>query len=102
MASLIVHRSSFIVSAIRKGRIVRGVGIIGSGNMGSFHASRWQALPVALTGVYDSDPTRAGALAATEGGQALESVEALLNSSEIVDICTPPAEHATMTIAAAR
>jgi predicted dehydrogenase len=70
--------------------------------MGSWHASRWQALPVELTGFYDSDPARAVALAAKYGGQAFASMEALLDGSDIADICTPPAEHASVTSAAAR
>jgi len=81
---------------------VRGVGIIGSGNMGALHVSRWQALPVRLTGFYDSDPARAVALADRYGGQAFTRVEQLLGKSDIIDICTPPAEHSSATIAAAR
>lgn len=81
---------------------MRGVAIIGSGNMGSWHASRWQALPVKLTGFYDADPARAAALAAKYGGQAFASLDAALDASDLIDICTPPAEHASATIAAAR
>jgi predicted dehydrogenase len=81
---------------------VRRVAIIGSGNMGSWHASRWQALPVELTGFYDADPARAAALAAQYGGQPFASLEAALQSSDLIDICTPPAQHASATIAAAR
>jgi predicted dehydrogenase len=81
---------------------VRSVGIVGSGNMGGWHASHWQALPVRLAGFYDSDPARAVALAGMYGGQAFTHVEALLRESDIIDICTPPAEHSAVTIAAAR
>ncbi|MEO7912849.1 MAG: Gfo/Idh/MocA family oxidoreductase [Roseiflexaceae bacterium] len=81
---------------------MRRVAIIGSGNMGSWHASRWQALPVELAGFYDADPARAAALAAQYGGQAFASLEAALDSSDLIDICTPPAEHASATITAAR
>jgi predicted dehydrogenase len=70
--------------------------------MGSWHASRWQALPVELTGFYDADPARAAALAAQYGGQAFASLEVALDTSDLIDICTPPAEHARATIAAAR
>lgn len=70
--------------------------------MGNWHASRWRGLPVELTGFYDIDQARAGALAAKHGGQAFASTEELLTSSDIVDICTPPTEHAATTIAAAR
>jgi predicted dehydrogenase len=81
---------------------VRRIAIIGSGNMGSWHASRWQALPVELAGFYDADPARAAALAAQYGGQAFASFAAALEASDLIDICTPPAEHASATIAAAR
>ena len=81
---------------------MRRVAIIGSGNIGSWHASRWQALPVELTGFYDADPARATALAAQHGGQAFTSLAAALDTSDLIDICTPPAEHASATIAAAR
>jgi len=70
--------------------------------MGSWHASRWRALPVELTGFYNADPARAAALAAQYGGQPFASLEAALQSSDLIDICTPPAEHASATIAAAR
>ena len=81
---------------------MKRVGIAGSGSMGGWHAARWRALPVELTGFYDTDRARAVALAAKYGGQAFASVEALLDSSDIIDICTPPALHAAVTIAAAR
>jgi predicted dehydrogenase len=81
---------------------VRRLAIIGSGNMGSWHASRWQALPVELTGFYDADPARSAALAAQYGGQAFTSLEGALDASDLVDICTPPAEHASAVMAAAR
>ena len=70
--------------------------------MGNWHAARWRALPVELTGFYDTDRERAVALATKYGGLAFASVEALLDSSDFVDICTPPVEHAAATIAAAR
>lgn len=72
----------------RKGIAVRRVAIIGSGNMGSWHASRWRALPVKLAGFYDADPARAAALAAQYGGQPFTSLEAALESSDLIDICT--------------
>jgi predicted dehydrogenase len=57
---------------------------------------------VELAGFYDADSARAAALAAQYGGQAFASLEAALDSSDLIDICTPPAEHARATIAAAR
>jgi predicted dehydrogenase len=78
------------------------VGIIGSGGMGNWHAARWRALPVELAGFYDSDRERAVTLSAAYGGQAFASIEALLAGSDIVDICTPPTEHAAAVLAAAQ
>jgi predicted dehydrogenase len=70
--------------------------------MGSWHAARWRALPVELAGFYDSDRERAVTLSAAYGGQAFASIEALLAGSDIVDICTPPTEHAAAVLAAAQ
>jgi predicted dehydrogenase len=70
--------------------------------MGNWHATRWQALPVTLAGFYDTAGERAASLASKYGGQAFGSVAELLDHSDIVDICTPPAEHAATAIAAAR
>ncbi len=81
---------------------MRRVGIVGSGGMGGWHASRWRALPVELTGFYDADPERAAIQAEKYGVQVFTSLDVLLEQSDIVDICTPPANHASITIAAAQ
>ncbi|HWQ15291.1 MAG TPA: Gfo/Idh/MocA family oxidoreductase [Roseiflexaceae bacterium] len=81
---------------------MRRVGIVGSGGMGGWHAARWRALPVELAGFYDADGARAVALAARYGGRAFESLEALVAACDIVDVCTPPTEHAAAAVAAAR
>ncbi len=51
--------------------------------------------------LHDADPARAAALAAQYGGQAFASLDAALETCDLVDICTPPSEHASATIAAA-
>jgi predicted dehydrogenase len=78
------------------------VGIVGSGGMGGWHAARWRALPVELAGFYDADGARAETLAARYGGRVFASLQELVAACDIVDVCTPPAEHAAITIAAAR
>lgn len=80
---------------------MKRVGIVGSGGMGDWHAARWQNLPVDVAGYYDADPQRANALAQRYGGQVFASLDALLSNVDIVDVCTPPAEHAATVIAAA-
>jgi predicted dehydrogenase len=81
---------------------VKRIGIVGSGGMGGWHASRWRSLPVELAGFYDADGARAQAAAAQHGGTAFASLEDLLAGCDVVDICTPPADHAATTLAAAR
>jgi predicted dehydrogenase len=81
---------------------VKRIGIIGSGGMGGWHATHWRTLPVELAGFYDADGARAQAAAAQHGGQAFATIDALLAACDVVDICTPPADHAASAIAAAR
>jgi UDP-N-acetylglucosamine 3-dehydrogenase len=66
---------------------VRRIGLVGCGGMGRWHAARWRALPAALAAVY--------------GLPAYKTLNELLSASEIVDICTPPTDHAATAIAAA-
>ena len=81
---------------------MKRIGIIGSGGMGGWHASHWRTLPITLAGFYDADAARAQAAATQHGGQAFASLDDLLAACDIVDICTPPADHAPSAIAAAR
>ena len=80
---------------------MKRVGIVGTGLMGGWHASRWQQLPVELAGYYDRHIERATAAAEKYGGRAFASLEELLRAVDIVDVCTPTPEHAAPVIAAA-
>lgn len=80
---------------------MRTVGIVGAGGMGGFHAARWRELPVTLGGFFDTDQARAEQRAKEYGGRVFDSVAALVAACDIVDICTPPADHAAVTLAAA-
>jgi len=81
---------------------MKRVGIVGNGLMGSWHAAQWKQLPVELVGYYDHHIERSSAFAERYGGRAFESLDALLQEVDIIDVCTPTPEHAAPVIAAAR
>ncbi len=69
------------------------IGILGAGLMGEWHALRWQKLPVAIAGFHDISPQKAAALANRFGGANFDSLEALVEAADIVQICTPSVYH---------
>lgn len=81
---------------------MKRVGIVGAGLIGSWHAERWVKLPVTLAGYYDSDLKKAQKAGDAFGGKAYESLEALIEDVDIVDICTPTYTHKEGVLAAAR
>jgi len=81
--------------------MMKRVGIVGAGVIGTWHAARWRQLPVELAGFYD---VVAGATAkAVEefGGRAYESLDTMLAAVDVVDVCTPTSCHQAPVLAAA-
>jgi predicted dehydrogenase len=77
------------------------VGVVGAGVFGGHHAAKYAAMPgVRLAGVFDPHPERAQALGARHGGQAFESLEALLEACDAVSIASPASAHAAAAVAA--
>lgn len=81
---------------------MKRVGIVGAGLIGSWHAERWVKLPVTLAGHYDCNPEKAQSAGAAFGGKVYESLEALIQDVDIVDICTPTYAHKEGVLSAAR
>lgn len=77
------------------------IGIIGAGWIGRWHAARWGRLPVRLMGFYDVDSASADSAAAQYGGRAFASVEQLIESVDVVQVCTPSSFHRVAVLAAA-
>lgn len=77
------------------------VGVVGAGFMGETHLVAWAAEGNPVV-VFDLDPTRAAALAARSGAVVAGSLDELLGSVDIVDVCTATHRHAEVAIAAAR
>ena len=81
-----------------------GVGVIGCGGIGRWHATSIRQLPgVQLVALADPDGAARDAAARTFGVPVFAVVEALLGHAEVelVSICTPPATHARLIEAAA-
>jgi predicted dehydrogenase len=78
------------------------VGIVGSGFMGSVHASAWSKTPATLAGVASADIKSAEALASQFHARAYPSFEDMLEEVDVVDICTPTFLHHQMVLKAAQ
>lgn len=80
---------------------MKRVGIIGAGNIARIHLAGWQRLPVEVVGYYDVLPEAAQRFAHQYGGQPFDDLNNLLDSVDIVDICSPSHAHKDNVLAAA-
>ena len=80
------------------------VGLVGCGHIMPAHVSAWQSARGArLLGFHDRDPAKTAATAAAHPGtRAFESLDAMLDHCELVDLCTPPQAHREGALAAIR
>jgi predicted dehydrogenase len=75
------------------------VGLVGCGHIGMVHAVALQQLTGAglvdasLTSTYDHDSERAARMARRHGGEAMPSLDALLDAVDVVWVCTWTAAH---------
>src|SRR5687767_10672815 len=78
------------------------VGIIGAGGIGKTHLRAWAANAVTPTAITDVKPEILAEAIAAHGGQPFDSGFDLIASGtvDVVSICTPPAFHAGLAIAA--
>jgi UDP-N-acetyl-2-amino-2-deoxyglucuronate dehydrogenase len=82
-----------------------GIGIVGAGTAGTFHARAIAMLPGAtLTAVTDADQDRNLAFAAEHGCAAASTVDDLLgrDDTDIISVCVPTGLHAEVGIRAAK
>jgi predicted dehydrogenase len=79
------------------------VGIIGAGGIGKTHLRTWAANGISPTAIADAKAEILDAAIVDHGGQPYASGFDLIASGtiDIVSICTPPAFHADLAIAAA-
>lgn len=86
---------------------MRRIGLVGCGHIGTVHAyalaqlSRAQLVGARLHAAYDTEPERAAKLTRHHGGSPCESLEAMLDVSDVVWICTWTDGHLAAVAAAA-
>jgi predicted dehydrogenase len=97
-----VARQGTVRDVVRDGERIR-VGVIGLGRAGRVHLEAWRAVPGAeVVAVADPSPAVVNA-ARLEGFRATADTRELLATQgglDAVSICTPPAHHASLAIAA--
>jgi len=77
------------------------VGLVGAGFMGGFHAAGWAHTPATLAAIFAADYDQMHALCQRTGAQPVDSLDALLDAVDVVDICTPTHLHHGMALKAA-
>jgi predicted dehydrogenase len=78
-------------------------GLVGAGFAADFHfesVKRVHSADVEVVGVYDSDPDRAAAFAKERGLVAVDSLEELIDTCDVVHACVPPVAHEPVAVAA--
>lgn len=77
------------------------VGIVGTGFMGSTHATGWAETEATIAGFVTKSPPTAQALAAQYQAKLYPDFETMLAGVDVVDICTPTHLHHEMVLKAA-
>jgi predicted dehydrogenase len=77
------------------------VGIIGVGFMGSTHAAGWAETDAQIVGFLAETPQEAQPLAEQYGAPVYTDLGALLEDSDVIDICTPTHLHHPVAMQAA-
>jgi predicted dehydrogenase len=85
---------------VTRGRARLRVGIVGAGFMGETHLAAWSAEGIEAV-VFNRDRARAASLAGRFGAAAASSLDELLESVEVVDVCTATHSHTEYALAAA-
>jgi predicted dehydrogenase len=78
-------------------------GIVGSGFSASFHYEALHKVygtEIEMTGVYSMTQAKREAFARKRGIQAFESLDQILDRSDVIHVCTPPSTHESIAIAA--
>lgn len=78
-------------------------GIVGSGFAAKFHYEALQhvfSADVSITGAYSLSPQNLLAFTQSRQLKAFNNLDALINESDVIHICTPPVSHETIVIAA--
>jgi len=70
------------------------IGVLGAGHLGKIHIKCIKDIPeYELVGFYDAQPENAKAVAEEHGIQSFDTIEALIDAVDVVDIVTPTLSH---------
>jgi predicted dehydrogenase len=81
------------------------VGIVGARFAGEFHYESLlgvRGVPIQVSGVTSTTAASREKFASARGIPAFDSVDALIEASDVVDVCTPPYAHEEITVKAAQ
>jgi predicted dehydrogenase len=78
------------------------VGIAGTGTMAGVHATGWHAIGADLIGCTSSNLAQGDAFSQQYKIRRFDDYPELLDNVDIVDVCTPTAQHKPMVMAAAK
>lgn len=79
------------------------IGVLGAGHLGKIHIGILKNIPAyQLAGFYDPDPERAAIISRDYNIPAFDSIDALLDAVDVVDIVTPTVYHYECAMAAIR
>jgi predicted dehydrogenase len=87
-----------------KAKAIR-VGIVGARFAGEFHYDslmRVRGVPIQVSGVTSSTAASRDRFAKARGIPAFDSLDALIEASDVIDVCTPPYAHEEITLKAAQ
>jgi predicted dehydrogenase len=77
------------------------IGVVGLGLMGQVHLEAWRVAGANITALHDQNASRAEKLA-TQYGALSTTLEKLLETVDVVDICLPTPHHKDITLLAAQ
>ncbi|HEX4311288.1 MAG TPA: Gfo/Idh/MocA family oxidoreductase [Acidobacteriaceae bacterium] len=81
------------------------VGIVGAGFAARFHLHnlrRVHTVPVQIAGITSRSESNRDAFSQECGVPAFESLEALCDAADVIDLCTPPSTHEALALEALR
>lgn len=77
------------------------IGVFGTGHLGKFHLNNWKEIEGAeLTGFFDPDDSIAAEVSSKYNLKRFDTIEALMNSCDAVDIIAPTSYHFNLCKAA--
>lgn len=85
-----------------KGKLIK-TGIVGSGFSASFHfeaVKKVYGIDIEIVGVYSKTPEKRRSFAEKRGIKSFDSLDELIDNCDVVHVCTPPATHEPIAVAA--